>query len=66
MRNPDPISDEELTTLEDCFTEEAWDMAYDAIKKSRGGRNPIDWFARVVKPGTMDKILNRFRYDITD
>ena len=66
MRNPDPISQEELATLEDCFTEEEWDAAYDKIKRSRGGRNPIDWFAAVVKTGAMDRILNRFRYDITD
>lgn len=66
MKNSDPISEEELTALENCFTEEEWDVAYDKIKKSRGGKNPVDWFVRVIKPGTMDRILNRFRYDLTD
>lgn len=47
------LSDEEYQSLVNVTTEEQWDAACDAIKASRDGEYPADWWPRIVGSGLL-------------
>lgn len=57
------ITQEELSMLEACQSAQDWREACDAIKKSRGGMYPDDWWDKVKLSGIMDRILARWGDD---
>jgi hypothetical protein len=57
------LTQEELSTLKTCQSEQDWGDACDAIKEARGGMYPDDWWDKVKLSGMMDKILARWGAD---
>ena len=43
-----PITPAELVQLNTCRTEIEWNNICSAIKRSRGGKLPIDWWMKVM------------------
>ena len=63
MSLQDALTDEELTMLEACQSEEDWSKACKAIKGARNQMYPSDWWDKVKMSGMMDKIMSRWGAD---
>lgn len=57
---PEPITDEEISLLKACGSEEEWNSTCDKIKKARGGKYPNDWWPKIVQSGMMKSIVSKF------
>ena len=45
------LTDAELQRMKDASSEEEWNEGCDAVKESRGGQYPGDWFAKIIMSG---------------
>lgn len=55
------ITAEELARLENACDRYAWNAACDAIKATRRGKYPPDWFTKVILSGMMDRVRATWR-----
>lgn len=55
------LTDEEFHRILSANNEEEWNAACDAVKKTRNGRYPDEWFMRMNASGLMAKIFASFR-----
>lgn len=50
------LTDDEYKRLSECQSAEDWNAAVDAVKATRGGEYPTDWFARVIRDGLIRRL----------
>lgn len=56
-----PITDEELALFEAVQTIEEWGRVCDTVRKSRKGRYPSDFHARVHESGLAARVAKRWQ-----
>ena len=57
------LTDNELARLEEAQTEQDWSTTCDAIKATRGGSYPADWYAKVILSGLARRVAERWGDD---
>ena len=57
------LTPEELGRLKACKSDEEWNAACDAVKATRNGDYPPDWWPVMKLSGLMDQILGSFGSD---
>jgi hypothetical protein len=56
----DNLTQQEISVLEACKSEEEWDAACLAVKTARAGHYPSDWWNTMKRSGRMDRIVASF------
>lgn len=54
------LTDDEIKQLEAARSEKEWNDACDAVKRTRGGQYPGDWWSRVMVSGLAARVTSRF------
>jgi hypothetical protein len=57
---PANITEEEISDLKLCRSQEEWNDTCDKIKSDRDGEYPPDWFQRVMMSGVMSSVKARW------
>jgi hypothetical protein len=60
MPYEDILTTGELYRLRDARSEAEWNAICDDVKRSRGGRYPADWYAKVVLSGLAQETANHW------